>query len=98
MRTTWSRDGRELFYFEGTLGTLNTRLIGITVAKTPEFSFEPPRVLIDGGLVTYPNVPGVYDASLDGERFLMTSENISSSLPLETHQISKKLSLLRRNL
>ena len=75
----WSRDGRELFYVEGQRGTPDVRLMGVRVETTPEFRFEPPQVLVDGGFATSSRFSGAYDVASDG-RFVM----IKSSAPQAT--------------
>ena len=56
----WSRDGRELFYLEG------NRMMAVAVEAEPEFRFQPPEELFEGGFVTFSG----YDVAPDG-RFAM---------------------------
>ena len=60
----WSRDARELFYLEG------AKMMAVAVETQPEFRFQPPEELFEGGFVTYPNVSRIYDVAPDG-RFVM---------------------------
>ena len=60
----WSRDGRELFYLEG------NKMMAVAVETEPEFRFQPPEELFEGGFVTYPNASRIYDVAPDG-RFVM---------------------------
>ena len=66
----WSRDGRELFYLEGTAGGTNVRLMRVVIETEPELRWEPPEVVVDGGFFTVAARWGVYDVAPDG-RFLM---------------------------
>ena len=59
IRPVWSRDGRELFYKEG------TRMMRVAVETTPELRFELPTTLFDKADAT-----SAYDVAPDG-RFLM---------------------------
>jgi serine/threonine-protein kinase len=62
---TWNRNGRELFYREG------SRMMSAPIAGGPNFSAGRPTILFEGqyepSLVGYAN----YDVSPDGQRFLM---------------------------
>ena len=59
---TWSRDGKEIFYRNG------TKWMAAEVKTTPEFSASPPSLLFQGPFV---NVPGPsYDVGPDG-RFVL---------------------------
>ena len=62
----WSRDGRELFYRNG------TRLLAVTVRADTTFKWDPARVLFEGDFFSFAG-PGnqSYDVSPDGKRFLM---------------------------
>ncbi len=63
----WSRDGRELFYRDG------TQLLVARVATQPTFTVERSTVLFEEPYATDPVFGGIpnYDVSLDGQRFLM---------------------------
>ena len=64
--------------------------MGVAVETTPEFRFEPPRVMVDGGFTTdYPggNTPRMYDVSLDGQQFL-TLQSAVSGADVDTPQIN----------
>jgi hypothetical protein len=67
----WSRNGRELFYLQG------TKVIALTVKPSGEFAFEPPVVLFDGPYLHSPETGSSqvefsrsFDVAPDG-RFLM---------------------------
>ena len=62
----WSRDGKELFYVEG------VKLMAVSVSTEGEFSPGSPTVLFEHpGLRRGGNYPN-YDASLDGQRFILS--------------------------
>jgi eukaryotic-like serine/threonine-protein kinase len=61
----WARDGKELFYQEG------TKLMAAALLSMAPMRFETPRVLFEGGFIPWePNTPRTYDVAADG-RFLM---------------------------
>jgi serine/threonine-protein kinase len=65
----WSRDGTEIFYRNG------QSLMSAAVRTKPDFSSDPPRVLFaipdDIELFAY----GFYDATPDGQRFVMVQKD-----------------------
>jgi len=62
---TWSRDGKELFYQEG------SKLMGVPVASTSPLRMQAPKLLFEGGFIAWePNTPRTFDVAPDG-RFLM---------------------------
>ena len=65
----WSRDGRELFYRNG------TQMFVAEISTEPVFAAAPPRLLFDGPYAMDPIGSGVanFDVSLNGERFLMVT-------------------------
>jgi serine/threonine-protein kinase len=69
----WSRDGRELFYTTtqsgGGQGTL-TKMMAVPVSFRPTLTFGAPRMLFQGWYGASNLIRG-YDASPDGQRFLM---------------------------
>jgi hypothetical protein len=67
----WGPEGRELFYLE------DDKMMAVRVETDPEFRFQPPEVLFEGGYVLdrRPN----YDVGPDG-RFLMI-KNEESEIP-----------------
>ena len=68
-RPRWSRNGRELFYYVG--AGLRGTLMAVSVESGSSFRAGAPEMLFQG---SYPNPnlgPGLYDISLDGQRFLM---------------------------
>ena len=61
----WSRNGKELFYQEG------TKLMVAAVLSTSPMQLQTPTMLFDGGFVAWEqNAPRTYDVTADG-RFLM---------------------------
>jgi Tol biopolymer transport system component len=60
----WSRDGKELFYVEG------SSLMAVAVSTVPSFSLGPAKRLFEHPSFTANPVPQ-YDVSADGERFLV---------------------------
>jgi Tol biopolymer transport system component len=62
----WSRNGRELFYRNG------TKLMVVDVALQPTFHASAPRLVFDAAYVT--TNPANFDVSPDGQRFLMLKE------------------------
>jgi len=68
----WRKDGRELFYIEGSRrnGPLNVRVMAVPVTTTPTFSVGAAHLLFEGPY----RVDGpfrAYDVTPDGQRFLM---------------------------
>lgn len=63
----WSRDGRELFYRCG------DKMMAATIETEPEFRVTGPEVLFEGQYLT--GDIRNYDASEDGQRFLMIKES-----------------------
>jgi serine/threonine-protein kinase len=63
----WSRNGREIFYRNG------SRMMAVTVAAQPAFSAGKPTVLFEGDyeVSEFPQTGVAYDVSADGGRFLM---------------------------
>ena len=62
---TWSHDGKELFYQEG------SKLMVAAVASTSPLQMHAPKMLFEGGFIPWePNTPRSYDVAADG-RFLM---------------------------
>jgi Tol biopolymer transport system component len=62
---TWSRDGKELFYQEG------SKLMVAAVTSTTPLQVQPAKMLFEGGFIAWePNTPRTFDVAADG-RFLM---------------------------
>ena len=59
----WSRDGRELFYRDG------SRVFAVPVETEGDFDHATPKLLFGGLFLTRPG--RTYDVSPDGKRFLM---------------------------
>jgi eukaryotic-like serine/threonine-protein kinase len=69
----WSRDGRELFYQEG------SKLMAAAVMATTPLQMQTPKMLFDGGFIAYePNTPRTYDVASDG-RFLMVEPSTTNA-------------------
>ena len=67
----WARDGRTLFYRNG------TQMFEVEVTAEPNLTASAPRLLFDERYATDPFQGGSqnYDVSVDGERFLMVSRS-----------------------
>lgn len=63
----WARNGRELFYLNG------TEMMAVDIETNPTFRAGTPRRLFDGGFITGVGRVPVYDVAADG-RFLMVQE------------------------
>ena len=75
-RPAWSRDGKELFYLDGT-----TAMMAVPIETAPAFSAGTPTKLFDGPWYVV-STTRPYDVSRDGKRFLMIrNADGSSSLP-----------------
>jgi dipeptidyl aminopeptidase/acylaminoacyl peptidase len=61
----WNRNGRELFYRNG------TKMMGVEIGTQPSFSAGTPKVLFEGQYQTLSTSTPNYDVSPDGQRFLM---------------------------
>ena len=59
----WSRDGRQLFYWEPP-----GRIMAVDVATTPSFTWSKPAMLFEGPYASE------FDVTADGSRFLMIKE------------------------
>jgi hypothetical protein len=57
----WRRDGKELFYVSGGSG----RLMAVSVTLSPAFQAGIPKVLFQ-----FPQGPGAYDVTADGQKFI----------------------------
>jgi serine/threonine-protein kinase len=69
----WSRDGKELFYQEG------SKLMAAAITSTTPLQLQPPKMLFDGGFVAWePNTPRTFDVAADG-RFLMIEPSTSNA-------------------
>jgi len=66
----WSRSGREVFYRSG------NKMLAVETTTHPGFSAGKPRVLFEGQYLMAVTGPA-YDASADGQRFLMVKEPLS---------------------
>ena len=62
----WSRDGRELFYTEG------STLVAVAVAPGPTFSARSKEYLFEHPMLAWIYMPQ-YDVSADGKRFIIPS-------------------------
>jgi serine/threonine-protein kinase len=61
----WARDGKELFYRNG------NKTIAVDIASEPTFRAGTPRVLFEGEFEPRPGLGTNFDATPDGQRFLM---------------------------
>jgi Tol biopolymer transport system component/predicted Ser/Thr protein kinase len=83
MFPVWSRDGRELFYRQG------SRLYAVTVKTAPGFTAGAPRALFEGRYLTS------YDVAPDGQRFVMV-RNEQGSLPSQVYVVLNWTEELKR--
>jgi serine/threonine-protein kinase len=84
----WSRDGREIFYRNG------TRMMAIPIAVTPRLSTGPPRVLFEGAFA--PGGAGLptYDVTPDGRFLMMKAE--TARAPRQLRLITNWLEEVKR--
>ena len=61
----WNRNRSELFYRSG------DKMMAVDIATQPSFTVGKPRMLFDGPYLLTPTTSPNYDASPDGQRFLM---------------------------
>ena len=61
----WARNGRELFFRNG------TKMMAVEVTTQPNFAASTPRMLFEGRFEFRPQPRANYDVSPDGQRFLM---------------------------
>ncbi len=69
----WGPEGRELFYLE------DDKMMAVRVETDPEFRFQPPEVLFEGGYVL--DRRPAYDVGPDG-RFLMIKNEEPETVPI----------------
>jgi serine/threonine-protein kinase len=62
----WSRDGRELFYREG------SALMVVAIQTQPAFQAGKPKLLFEEHRTLFSTVGHTFDVSLDGKRLLLT--------------------------
>ena len=76
-RPAWSRNGRELFYYQ-TPG----KILAVPISPGATFASGTPQVVVDGRYLS-PQSGRAYDVSLDGKRFLMIkyATPVSTSAP-----------------
>ena len=72
----WRRDGREMYYLQNVSkgGALKVRVMAVAVTTTPTFSAGVPRILFEGPFRSDGGSFRNYDATPDGQRFLMVQE------------------------
>jgi serine/threonine-protein kinase len=68
-RPAWARNGRELFYIDGSMALMRVSVR----TSASSFSMDPPVAVFDT-IYTQPNPARHYDVSPDGGRFLMVKE------------------------
>jgi serine/threonine-protein kinase len=70
---TWSHDGKELFYQEG------SKLMVAALASTSPLQLNAPKLLFEGGFIAWePNTPRSFDVAADG-RFLMIEPTVTNA-------------------
>jgi hypothetical protein len=65
----WNPNGRELFYRSV------DKMMAVDIATQPSFAAGKPRMLFEGHYLPTPATFPNYDASPDGQRFLMLKPN-----------------------
>ena len=73
--SVWSRDGRELFYLEG------SNLMAVAVTGGAELDFKPPVKLFDAGTFVADKQPPSFDVTADG-RFVALATEDAPDIPL----------------
>jgi eukaryotic-like serine/threonine-protein kinase len=68
-RPLWARDGRELFFIDG-----SGRLTAVSIETTPTFSRGNPAQAVERSYFMGATTGRTYDVSRDGQRFLMVKE------------------------
>jgi Tol biopolymer transport system component len=84
----WSAPGRELLYRSG------DEIMSVTVQTAPEFSAGAPRRILEGRFGAS-DAARNYDASRDGQRFVMVRSD-ESEAPLQLHAVFNWFSELQR--
>ena len=69
----WARSGNELFYDSG-----NGSIVAVPVQTGAAFSNRNPKKLFEWRTLGVPNLGRTYDASADGQKFLMIKEGAGS--------------------
>ena len=78
----WARNGREIFYRNG------TKMMVVDVKTDPTFTAGRPRLLFEGDYrVTAGRGIADYDAAPDGQRFLMIQEGGKESAPTQINVV-----------
>ena len=77
----WNRNGRELFYRNG------NKMMAVPITTQPGFSAGTPKVLFEGAYQTRPETTPNYDASPDGQRFLMLKSDEQSAGPTQINVV-----------
>ena len=87
LEPVWSRDGRELYYLEG------SRMMAVRIETQPELRPQPAELLFDGDYV-HRNRPS-YDVAADG-RFLMIQPTITEQEEVQIHVVLNWFEELKR--
>lgn len=71
-RPLWSRDGRELFFYDTRLGPAGASVMRVRVTPGVTWTATAPEQLLEGPFYMSANNPGrTYDISPDGRRFIL---------------------------
>ena len=70
----WSSDGSELFYYLQGISATSDAILAVSVDSGPIFRPGTPEMLFQGGYDEPFDRGQFYDASLDGQQFLMIKD------------------------
>jgi serine/threonine-protein kinase len=94
IQPVWSRDGRELFYFQGAGFRSGNELMSVPVELGPTFTAGQPEVVLEGDFEKGPGFWSNYDVSPDGKSFYMVKR--TTEPPREIHVVLNWFEELKR--
>ena len=94
IQPVWSRDGRELYYFQGAGFRSGNELMSVPVELGPTFTAGQPQVVLEGDFEKGPGFWSNYDVSPDGKSFYMVKR--TTEPPREIHVILNWFEELQR--
>ncbi|MCH8267337.1 MAG: serine/threonine-protein kinase [Acidobacteria bacterium] len=86
----WARNGRELFYRNG------SQMMAVEIATEPTFSAGLPRLLFEGNFQPSAASLANYDVTPDGQRFVMIQEGAPDSPPPQINVVLNWFEELKR--
>jgi Tol biopolymer transport system component len=88
----WNRNGRELFYRSG------DRMMAVELTAEPSLVVGRPRMLFEGRYKSspFPQIGNAYDASSDGQRFLMVKESDQATSATQINVVQNWFEELKR--